>query len=263
MSCGSSGKLQADSPLVDRLVYSPNVGVRKGAGFPKFLIMHYTGLESAARSIAVLSDPVCEVSCHYVVDVDGCIVQMVQEADRAWHAGVSYWQGETDINSYSIGIEIQNEGHVAGLPDFPEEQMLAVEQLALDIFRRHRMRPEHVLAHSDIAPQRKIDPGEKFDWARLHRSGVGHWVVPMPPTVAPEVDPAVAHGSVKTCQRLLASYGYAVPVDGLLSEPTRKVISAFQRHFRPERVDGLPDESTISTLEQLIAGLGDTAAAVT
>lgn len=258
MSPGSSGRLVPDSSLVDRLVHSPNVGVRKGDGFPKFLIMHYTGLETVARSIAVLSDPACEVSCHYVVDVDGSVVQMVQEADRAWHAGVSYWQGETDINSYSIGIEIQNEGHVADLPDFPEPQMLAVEQLALDIVRRHQMRPEHVLAHSDIAPQRKIDPGEKFDWARLNRSGVGHWVMPMPPTVAREIDPAVAHSSVTTCQRLLASYGYDVPVDGLLSEPTRKVISAFQRHFRPERVDGLPDQSTIGTLQRLIDGLGCT-----
>lgn len=247
--------MQADSACVDELVPSPNIGARKGGLRPDFLILHYTGLENAARSIAVLSDPICEVSCHYVVDVDGRTTQMVREADRAWHAGLSFWQGETDLNSRSIGIEIQNPGHEAGMPEFPEPQMAAVERLAVDIVRRHRIKPEFVLAHSDIAPQRKIDPGEKFDWERLYRAGVGHWVAPRVISDAPIIDAATPNDAVRTCQRLLLKYGYDVPTDGLLSNHTRRVISAFQRHFRPIRCDGMPDASTIGTLESLIAAL--------
>jgi N-acetylmuramoyl-L-alanine amidase len=184
---------------------------------------------------------------------------MVGEADRAWHAGLSSWHGVEDINSHSIGIEIQNPGHENGYPIFPESQMEAVEALAGDIIRRHGIRPENVLAHSDIAPQRKIDPGEKFDWERLARVGIGHWVHPRPLTAPPIVasldDPRPDEG-VAVVQELLTTYGYRVGRDGILDAPTKKVIAAFQRHFRPQRVDGLPDESTRGTLEDLIAALG-------
>jgi len=240
---------------VDDLVPSPNIGERKNAAQPRFLILHYTGLESVERSIEVLSDPICEVSCHYVVDVDGRVTQMVREVDRAWHAGLSFWQGETDINSHSIGVEIQNPGHEAGMPEFPELQMTAVVRLASDIVRRHSMKPEFVLAHSDIAPQRKIDPGEKFDWARLYRAGIGHWVAPRPLGDTSIIDPGKPHDAVRLCQELLAKYGYDVLIDGVLSDPTRRVISAFQRHFRPARCDGVPDKSTIDTLDDLIAAV--------
>lgn len=252
-----------DSRLVDDLVASPNIGERRGRASPKLLILHYTGLESARRSIDVLCDPICEVSCHYLVDVDGRVTQMVRESDRAWHAGRSFWLGETDINSCSVGIEIQNPGHTLGYPDFPESQMQAVEGLARDITDRHQMAPQAVLAHSDIAPQRKIDPGEKFDWRRLHRAGVGHWVAPR--AIAEELDPdsfdaTVADERVRACQQLLARYGYGTAQDGLLNAATVRVISAFQRHFRPERVDGLPDSSTVLTLQDLIAALATTPA---
>lgn len=248
------GACGPDCALVDDLVPSPNIGARRHGGSPRFLIMHYTGLESAERSIAVLSDPVCEVSCHYVIDVDGHIIQMVREADRAWHAGLSYWQGETDINSYSIGIEIQNPGD----EDFPDRQMASVEALARDIIHRHGMRPEHVLAHSDIAPQRKIDPGEKFDWRRLHRAGIGHLTAPHTPSNAPDIDPGRPDERVRTLQELLAVYGYEILPDGLLTAETRRVFSAFQSHFRPARVDGLPDVATIATAADLIAALDET-----
>jgi N-acetylmuramoyl-L-alanine amidase len=249
-----------DSCHVIDIVASPNIGERRGGLCPKILIIHYTGLETVQRSIAVLSDPACEVSCHYVVDVDGRVTQMVREADRAWHAGRSYWQGETDINSCSIGIEIQNPGHEFGLPQFPETQMQAVERLAGDIVRRHDMQPEHVLGHSDIAPQRKIDPGERFDWRRLHHAGIGLWVAAHA-IAGPQarIDPSVRHEAVHTCQQLLQVYGYDVACDGLLTTATERVISAFQRHFRPARVDGQPDNSTIETLKDLIAALGSAA----
>lgn len=193
---------------------------------------------------------------------------MVRETDRAWHAGRSCWHGETDLNSHSIGIEIQNVGHAGGMPDYPDIQMQAVVHLAGDIVRRLGLRAENVLAHSDIAPQRKIDPGENFDWQRLHDAGIGHWVQPSPvsrsiaPLIHPGIDPAGhSDARIERCQRLLVAYGYDVEQDGRLSPEVMRVISAFQRHFRPARVDGLPDASTIETLEKLLAALGNGAAA--
>jgi N-acetylmuramoyl-L-alanine amidase len=245
-----------DSRLVDDVVASPNIGERRGYASPQLLILHYTGLETARRSIDVLCDPICEVSCHYLVDVDGRVTQMVREADRAWHAGLSYWRGETDINSSSVGIEIQNPGHAHGYPDFPEAQMSAVVSLSHDIVVRNQMRATDVLAHSDIAPQRKIDPGEKFDWRRLHAAGVGHWVPPHAVDDEPDQPPfdmQKPDDRTQTCQQLLAQYGYDIADDGLLDAATLRVISAFQRHFRPTCTDGMPDASTIATLRDLIA----------
>lgn len=245
-----------DSRFVDDLVGSPNIGERRGGAEARLLILHYTGLETAKRSIEVLCDPVCEVSCHYLVDIDGRITQMVREKDRAWHAGQSFWRGETDINSHSIGIEIQNPGHSYGYPDFPEVQLSAVLKLSRDIVDRNEIAPVDVLAHSDIAPQRKIDPGEKFDWYRMHRAGVGHWVPPHALLIDTEEPPQISmvpDKRTRTCQELLSQYGYKVTTDGLLDEATVRVISAFQRHFRPVLTDGMPDASTIATLRDLIA----------
>lgn len=251
--------LAPDSPFVDMIAPSPNIGERRGGGRIDFLILHYTGLESARRSIDVLCDPRNEVSCHYLVDDDGTITQMVSEADRAWHAGLSSWHAVEDINSHSIGIEIQNPGHVTGYPAFPDTQMQAIEDLSRDIISRYGIRPENILAHSDIAPQRKIDPGEKFDWGRIAAAGIGHWVPPKPVAGPPERERITddrPSREVAVMQELLTYYGYRVSRDGLLDKPTQKVIKAFQRHFRPERVDGLPDASTIGTLEDLISALG-------
>lgn len=146
-----------DSQLVDALHPSLNFGPRKDGAKPDLLLLHYTGVASAAAAIAWLADPCSEVSCHYVVDVDGRITQMVAEAERAWHAGAGSWAGESDINSRSIGIEIQNLGHEAGYPEFPADQIAAVIALCGDIAARHGIGPERVLAHSDVAPPRKID----------------------------------------------------------------------------------------------------------
>jgi N-acetylmuramoyl-L-alanine amidase len=245
-----------DSRFVNDLVASPNIGARRGYASPQLLILHYTGLETVRRSIDVLCDPICEVSCHYLVDVDGRVTQMVREADRAWHAGLSYWRGETDINSSSVGIEIQNPGHALGYPDFPEAQMSAVVSLSRDIVVRNQMRATDVLAHSDIAPQRKIDPGEKFDWQRLYAAGVGHWVLPHAvdnDLEQPPIDMQKPGKRTRTCQKLLSQYGYDVAADGMLDAATLRVISAFQRHFRPARIDGMSDASTIATLRDLIA----------
>lgn len=245
-----------DSALVDVLHPSPNFGPRRGAGQPSILLLHYTGVASAGAAIDWLARPESKVSAHYVIDEGGFVTQMVAEDKRAWHAGASIWAGESDINSASIGIEVQNPGHEMGYPDFPECQLRSLEALCGDIIARHRLRPEHVLAHSDVAPTRKKDPGEKFPWSRLARSGIGHWVAPEPVRWA---EPGLARDAagplVAQVQTMLANYGYGLAATGGFDPKTEFVVTAFQRHFRPERVDGRIDQSTITTLERLSAAL--------
>jgi N-acetylmuramoyl-L-alanine amidase len=177
----------------------------------------------------------------------------VPEARRAWHAGVSAWDGEPDVNSCSIGIEIANAGHPGGLPPFPEAQIEAVTALARDIAARWRIRPDRVLGHSDVAPGRKVDPGERFPWERLHQGGVGHWVRPAPIRDGRFFARGDQGMPVEALQAMLAMYGYALRITGSFDEDTEKVVTAFQRHFRPERIDGVADASTITTLRDLIA----------
>jgi N-acetylmuramoyl-L-alanine amidase len=247
---------KADSPLVGHHRPSPNFGPRKGTTRPSILLLHYTGLGTAASAIDWLSRAESKVSSHYVVDEAGAITQLVAEEMRAWHAGLAVWAGETDINSASIGIEVHNQGHEHGLPEFPEPQVRALEALSREIIARHGIRPERVLAHSDVAPTRKKDPGEKFPWARLARAGIGHWVAPEPVNWA---DPGIARDAagplVAAVQTKLAQYGYGIEATGGFDPKTEFVVKAFQRHFRPERVDGRIDQSTISTLERLAAAL--------
>lgn len=247
---------QPDSPLVSALHPSPNIEPRRGGARPSILVLHYTGLPSAQKSIEILSRPDCNVSCHYVVDVDGCITQMVGESMRAWHAGESSWHGEQDINSHSIGIEIQNVGHNNGYPDFPDRQMKVVRDLSRDIIARHGIAARNVVAHSDIAPGRKTDPGEKFDWPWLARHGVGHWVSPVE---SKDSGPSFEHGAedplVAEFQKELKAYGYGIEVTGRHCDRSLTVVSAFQRHFRPARFDGVIDPSTVATLNALLRAL--------
>jgi N-acetylmuramoyl-L-alanine amidase len=209
-------------------------------------------MESCAAAERWLCNRASGVSCHYLVDRDGTIAQMVGEEMRAWHAGVSFWAGESDCNSRSIGIEIHNPGHTLVYADFPPEQMRAVAALCHDIRRRHDMPQHRILAHSDVAPARKIDPGEKFDWAWLHGEGLGHWVAP----VADMPGESLAEGSsgeaVRGLQAQLADYGYGVPQSGAFDRATATVVKAFQRHFRPARVDGIADPGTRDTLRRLL-----------
>jgi N-acetylmuramoyl-L-alanine amidase len=245
---------RACSPLVHALHPSPNFEPRQGKTRADMLILHYTGMMSAPRAIAWLAEPISKVSCHYVVDEAGRITQMVSERDRAWHAGVGSWAGETDINSASIGIEIQNPGHDLGYPEFTEAQMSAVIALSKDIIARNGIPAARVLAHSDVSPGRKIDPGEKFDWPRLHAAGVGHWV---PPVAVDERDFGVGAGEchplVGATTGLLAQYGYGIEPSGAIDAKGATVVRSFQLHFRPERPDGRVDRSTLETLEALVA----------
>jgi N-acetylmuramoyl-L-alanine amidase len=242
-----------DSKLATLWCPAPNREPRRNGREPDLLLLHYTGMESADAALDWLTREESKVSCHYLVDEDGNITQMVREGERAWHAGQSLWAGETDINSCAIGIEIHNPGHDIGYRDFPEAQMSAVEDLCLDILARRNIRPERVLAHSDIAPGRKRDPGEKFDWARLARAGIGLWVEPSPLGDDAGLGPGDEGEAVTTLQQDLAAYGYGVEITSTYGRGLENVVEAFQRHFRPERVDGRADASTRDTLARLLA----------
>jgi N-acetylmuramoyl-L-alanine amidase len=244
----------ADSPLVAEVIPSPNHGERVGHGRPDMIVLHYTGMptaEGALERLRSLEAP--RVSSHYLVYEDGRIFQLVPETRRAQHAGISSWEGETDINSRSVGIEIVNPGHDGGYPDFPDGQIAAVIALCRDILARKPMRADRVVGHSDVAPSRKQDPGEKFPWRRLHDAGVGHWVEPAPPGDACGLSLGDSDAAVAELQALLAKYGYGIPSPGQFDRAMHDVVVAFQRHFRPARVDGIADTSTIDTLRRLLA----------
>lgn len=238
------------SPLSHHIVRAANEEPRRNGRGVDMLILHYTGMASADAARDLLVSAESGVSCHYLIDEQGVITQMVGEEMRAWHAGVSVWNGETDTNSRSIGIEIHNPGHSLGYRAFPEAQMEAVVALCRDILTRHAIPPRNVLAHSDVAPGRKIDPGELFDWERLAGAGVGHWV----PPAKRDATPLDAAG-LADFQALLQRYGYGIEASGQLDDQTRKVTDAFQRHFRPALVNGVPDVSCLLTAERLVPGL--------
>ncbi len=220
---------------------------------PDILLLHYTGMDSAEGALNWLCAEESGVSCHYFVFEDGRIVQLLPERVRAHHAGVSFWQGDSDINSRSIGIEIANPGHsVEPLPHFPQVQMDAVAELSADIIKRNDIRPDLVLAHSDIAPTRKSDPGENFDWAWLASQGVGHYVEPAEIRSGKFFQRGDEGEPVEALQSMLALYGYDVPVSGQFDEQTYLVVTAFQRHFRQSKVDGVADISTIETVHKLL-----------
>ena len=245
-----------DSALVAEVVPSPNHGERR-AGPLDMLILHYTGMATAADALRRLCEPSAQVSAHYFVFEDGRIVQMVPEARRAWHAGLGAWQGERDLNSRSIGIEIAHPGHVGGLPPYPEAQIASVIALSRDIVARRSIPPERVLGHSDVAPERKEDPGEVFPWERLAAEGIGHHVPAVPLRDGDVLATGDTGASIEALQTVFARYGYDQPVTSVFDDRTRAVVTAFQRHFRQARVDGVADPSTVETLRGLIAARQD------
>src|SRR5262249_18148695 len=242
-----------DSSLANEVSPSPNHEPRRGVARPDILLLHYTGMKTTQAALERLTEPGSRVSSHYLVFEDGRIIQLVPEARRAYHAGESSWEGTTDVNSRSIGIEIGNQGHDYGCPAFPEPQIAAVVALCQDIVARWSIAPWHVLAHSDVAPLRKRDPGESFPWARLAAAGVGLWVEPAP--VAPGHALSLDHrgDEVARLRPMLADYGYGVPLSGHYDPETHEIVAAFQRHYRPAKVDGVADVSTVRTLEGVLA----------
>lgn len=214
-----------------------------------------------AEALARLLDPAARVSAHYLIDEDGTVYRLVDEARRAWHAGVSEWAGERDINGISIGIELVNPGHAypgyaGGYRPYPEPQMAALVKLARDIVERHGILPHHVLAHSDVAPARKTDPGELFDWQRLAASGIG--LMPrLRGSRRKTLTPGNGGRLVRDLQKRLRRFGYGIMVSGTYDAATATVVTAFQRHYRRACVDGIADGETRAALDDLleIAGL--------
>jgi N-acetylmuramoyl-L-alanine amidase len=215
---------------------SPNFDMRRGKAV-NMLLLHYTGMQSASAALDRLCDAEAKVSAHYTVDEDGAVYVHVPEEERAWHAGKAYWAGETDINACSIGIEIVNPGHTFGYRSFPDVQVASVIALAQDIVARHAIPAHRVLAHSDVAPARKADPGELFPWAQLAEQGVGLW-----PAQGAPLKGDFAAG--------LARFGYSIGGDTDVG--SSQAIVAFQRHFRPSKFDGVVDAECAAILAALL-----------
>ena len=243
-----------DSFIVAEVAPSPNFDERKDGRPPDMILLHYTGMQTGEAALQRLTRPDSKVSAHYVVFEDGRIVQCVPEEARAWHAGESSGPGETDINSRSIGIEIVNPGHEFGYPRFPaapdcrgDFAVQCRSSRGADDQRRPRARAFRRRA------SRKQDPGEKFPWGLLSESGVGHWVRRRRSTSkAPASSPATAAMQVTRLQRTLRAYGYGIEETATMTMQTREVVTAFQRHFRQARVDGVADPSTLLTLRALM-----------
>jgi N-acetylmuramoyl-L-alanine amidase len=244
-----------DSSVVSDVVPSPNFGERNNGRRADMIVLHYTGMPDVEGALKQLCSAGTEVSAHYIVLEDGRIIQCVPEAKRAWHAGASFWAGETDINSCSIGIEIVNRGHDWGYPDFPTRQIAAVIALCRGIMLRRDVPAHRVLGHSDVAPARKKDPGEKFPWHSLANSGVGHWVEAAPIVRGETMKLGASGDPVRAVQEALSRLGYGIARSGDYDAATMEVVTAFQRHFRPQRVDGVTDASTLNTLHALLESL--------
>jgi N-acetylmuramoyl-L-alanine amidase len=229
-------------PIMD--LPSPNHDQRGAA--VDMLILHYTGMRTAQEAIDRLRDPLAAVSSHYVVDEDGAVFRLVAEDRRAWHAGVSHWRGHAALNARSIGIEIVNPGHEFGYRDFPVLQLAAVCDLCLSILARHAIPARNVVAHSDVAPDRKEDPGERFDWRALAENRVGLW-----PEDARDLGTTGAvrdAAMLRPVRAALAEIGYRVTPEGALDPALSAVLRAFQRHWRPEAITGQADDGTLVRL---------------
>ena len=222
---------------------SPNYQPRSPRATINMLIIHHTA-EDLDTSLNLLTDKVKNVSAHYLIAKDGTMFRLVPEEFEAYHAGTSYWQGRMRLNNYSIGIELENSGKEA----FTEPQMQALVKLATDIIARYNIPIENVLSHSDIASARKQDPSKYFDWQYLAEQGIGLWPDPSLLATIEVQDLSVAH-----TQDLLSQFGYAVPRHGYMDIYTQCAIKAFQRHFRPDRVDGQIDQQTVALLQVLLS----------
>lgn len=214
---------------------SPNYTDRNFGVPIDMLVLHYTGMETGAMALDRLCNADSQVSAHYLIEEDGTVHRLVDEDKRAWHAGVAWWRGAMDVNGRSIGIELVNPGHEFGYQAFPDAQMEALTALSQSIMKRHRIPKRNVVGHADIAPRRKLDPGELFDWQRLADVGLGLWVADAKP----------AHATQDEVCEMLVAYGYEVG-------DLEATLTAFQRHFRPTNVDGQADGETVGILKALL-----------
>ncbi|CAN5364116.1 N-acetylmuramoyl-L-alanine amidase [soil metagenome] len=228
---------------------SPNFNARTAP--PDMVVIHYTGMRTGEEALARLRDPAAEVSAHWLIEEDGRLFRLVAEERRAWHAGVSFWKGERDINGLSIGIELVNPGHEFGYRPFPPAQIDALCALLDAIRDRWTIPNGRILAHSDVAPDRKTDPGELFPWAELHARGHGLWVEP-PPSPGEPLGEGEEGVGVFALQAGLTRLGYDSAPSGRFDAATTTIVTAFQRHWRPSQVDGIADGETRARLVALL-----------
>jgi len=228
---------------------SPNHDAR--TRLPDMIVLHYTGMPSGEAALGRLRDPAAKVSAHYLIEEDGRLFALVPEARRAWHAGVSFWDGQHDINGVSIGIELVNPGHEWGYRPFPPAQMTSLITLLDEVRGRWQIADARILGHSDVAPARKTDPGELFDWQGLAKAGHGLWVEAASAPGAP-LSIGDEGAGVFALQAGLARLGYESPPSGRFEPHTASLITAFQRHWRPQRVDGVADGETRARLVRLL-----------
>lgn len=232
---------------------SPNFDERNCRRPVDMVVLHYTGMPTAEAALKRLTDPAAKVSSHYFIDEDGTIHRLVPEEKRAWHAGVAFWRGVRDVNARSIGIELVNPGHEFGYRAFPPAQIDALLTLLQDIAGRYEILPGNYVGHSDIAPQRKEDPGELFPWERLAEAGFGRWRAPdfAASPHAPELAPGQRGGAVLELQVALDRIGYGIEGSAVFDTMTEAAVRAFQRHWRPARVDGVSDAETTCLIHHI------------
>ena len=210
-----------------KFIVSPNFTARKSRKI-RYVIIHYTGMRTAQAAIKRLKSRKHQVSCHYLIDNSGKIVQMVKDQDIAWHAGVSYWDGKRNINNNSIGIEIQNKGHEFGYENFRKVQISSLISLIILLKQKHNISDAFILGHSDIAPDRKIDPGHLFPWRQLYKSGIG-----LMPNIKELNNKELSNTEIMKLQLLLREFGYKLTISEVLDKETLQVLYAFQSHYCP------------------------------
>jgi N-acetylmuramoyl-L-alanine amidase len=237
---------------------SPNFNERPNKSSIDILVMHYTGMKTAESALKRMCDAQAQVSAHYFIYENGDVVQLVDEDKRAWHAGISCWRGIASLNDISIGIEIANPGHEFGYEPFTEKQMDTVKELSKSIMDRHGIEARNVVGHSDIAPSRKEDPGELFDWQEIAKEGIGLW-----PDVKKVwrggdvlVEPGKEDVDVARVQKMLSDYGYHIRVDGYYGSKTEDVVKAFKRHFVPEQLNVNWDKLSEERIKRLLSMIG-------
>lgn len=236
-------------------IEAPSLNFNERTAPPSMIVLHYTGMQTGEAALERLRDEAAGVSSHYLVEEDGRVFRMVPEERRAWHAGASFWRGVRDVNGASVGIEIVNPGHEFGYRPFPEPQIAAVLALVADIRSRWQVDDRDIVGHSDVAPSRKIDPGELFPWKRFAEAGHGLWAE-APPAPGGPLGLGAEGAGVFALQAGLTRLGYDLPPSGTFDTNTATIVEAFQRHWRPERVDGVADGDTRARLIALLRAAG-------
>lgn len=234
---------------------SPNVNARPEGVAPSLVVLHYTGMQSAEAALERLTDPEAQVSAHYLIGEDGAVWQLAEESQRAWHAGVSHWRGVDGVNDHSIGIELVNPGHEWGYRPFPDAQIDTLATLLAAITGRYGLPPSAIVAHSDVAPGRKEDPGELFPWQALAERGLGIWpevALPSPSGGKVIARPGEAKDYLKLVQKRLQEFGYRLECTGVFDIPTVQVVTAFRRRFLPHYLHPVWDEAAELILNDLM-----------